>query len=131
MCQLLQKSLKIIKEQKSSEWEVVSDNDMHAKCSKVYYTHLIQKGMLELFKKHVKHQAEWKSWYELIIDIVDVTDVCKWELLMEFEKKNTKKIVCVPQKAWMCYSNSSRRYSLIWGSDDGAAECRLTALNLP
>lgn len=125
MCQLLQKSLKIIKEQKSSEWEVVSDNDMHAKCSKVYYTHLIQKGM----QKHVKHHAEWKSWYELIIDIGDVTDVYKWELLMAF-KTRTQLYVCETQKAWMYYSNSSRRYSLICGSDDGAAECRLTALNL-
>lgn len=88
MCQLLQKSLKIIKEQKSSEWEVVSDNDMHAKCSKVYYTHLIQKGM----QKHVKHHAEWKSWHKLIIDIGDVTDVYKWELLMEFKTRIQKKL---------------------------------------
>lgn len=39
MCQLLRKSLKIIKEQKSSEWEVDSNNDMHVKRSQVYHAH--------------------------------------------------------------------------------------------
>lgn len=61
MCQLLQKSLKIIKEQTSSEWEVDSNNDMHVKCSQVYYAHSMHSDAGDSRKTLVKYCVKLPS----------------------------------------------------------------------
>lgn len=74
MCQLLRKSLKIIKEQKSSEWEVDSNNDMHVKCSQVYHAHPMHsdkgyssEGLLNTLLNY-HHSEENRCRYKLIVD---------------------------------------------------------------